>query len=323
MKSGTSKEDNYLFNREYTKHNIGLAYFMATGTVLAWAIGIVIGRGISEVTPPIGLSFWRWFLPTLCLAPWAIPKLKKEGLILIKTWKPICAMGFFMIGSSALSMLSVNYTTAINVSLVNAGQPLTTAVIAWIIYRDRLTPIQTLGIIFGAIGILVMVSRADLSVLQSLKFNLGDLIMFIAIIGYGSYANTLRRVPKELSFIVVLFSVFGAGCIGLLPFYFYESFTYMTMPTNWHTVMWVLVLAILTSLIPTYCWNLAVSIVGVNRSAIFVNLIPVFGAILAITFLNEELYIYHIIGATMIFFGILLVIKGHKSKSSPDNANAT
>jgi len=54
----------------------GLAYFMATGTVLGWAIGIVIGRGIYEVTPPIGLSFWRWFIPAICLIPWVIPKLK-------------------------------------------------------------------------------------------------------------------------------------------------------------------------------------------------------------------------------------------------------
>jgi drug/metabolite transporter (DMT)-like permease len=305
------------------KQNIALAYFMTIVTVLAWATGIVIGRGIFEVTPPIGLSFWRWFIPTLCLIPWAMPKLKTEGLTLISVWKPICAMGFFMVGSSALSMMSVNYTTAINVSLVNAGQPLTTAVIAWIIFKEKLTLIQTLGIILGAIGIIVMVSRAKLSILQMLQFNTGDLVMFVAIIGYGSYANTLRKIPKELSFTVALFAVFGSGCIGLLPFYIYESFTYMTMPLNWSTVIWVLILAIFTSLIPTYFWSIAVSIIGVNRSAIFVNLIPVFGAILAIIFLNEKLHLFHIIGALMIFFGILLVIKGHNSESSLDKASST
>ena len=95
------------------------------------------------------------------------------------------------------------------------------------------------------------------------------------------------------------------------------------MPTNWLTIMWVLILAIITSLIPTYLWNSAVSIVGVNRSAIFVNLIPVFGAALSITFLNEQLHLYHIVGASMICSGILLVVKGHKSKFSSVRDSAT
>ena len=283
---------------------------MATGTVLGWAIGIVIGRGIYEVTPPIGLSFWRWFIPAICLIPWVIPKLKQEGRALLRAWKPIFAMGVFMVGSSTLSLLSVNYTTATNASLVNAGQPLTTAVIAWVIYRDRLNLVQTLGIIAGATGIIVMVSQASFRTLQLLEFNSGDLIMLIAIFGYGSYANTLRKIPTDFSLIVLIFGVCLAGCIELLPFYIYESFTYMTMPTDWVTIMWIMVLALITTLIPTYCWNSAVLVIGVNRSAIFVNLIPVFGAALAIIFLNEQIYFYHISGAVFIFFGILLVVKG-------------
>ena len=294
----------------------GLAYFMATGTVLGWAIGIVIGRGIYEVTPPIGLSFWRWFIPAICLIPWVIPKLKQEGKILLRAWKPIFAMGVFMVGSSTLSLLSVNYTTATNASLVNAGQPLTTAVIAWVIYRDRLNLVQTLGIFSGAIGIIIMIVRADLIVLQSLEFNSGDLIMLIAVFGFGAYANTLRIIPHNLSLTVLMFGVFLAGCLEILPFYIYESFTYKTVPTNWTTIMWVTILALITTLIPTYLWNSAVLVIGVNRSAIFANLIPVFGAALAIVFLNEQIYFYHVSGAVLICFGILLVIKGHKLKFS-------
>jgi drug/metabolite transporter (DMT)-like permease len=53
-------------------------------------------------------------------------------------------------------------------------------------------------------------------------------------------------------------------------------------------------------------------VVGVNRSAIFVNLIPVFGAALAIIFLGESLYLYHFLGAGLICLGILMVVRGHK-----------
>ena len=298
------------------KIGAGLAYLMATGTVLGWAIGIVIGRGIYEVTPPIGVTFWRWFIAALCLLPWVIPQWKKEGYLVFKLWKPICAMGLFMIGSSTLSMISVNFTTATNVSLVNAGQPLTTALIAWIIFKDKLTFIQTLGIIAGGGGIVVMVSKADLAILQALEFNPGDLFMLIAILGYGSYANTLRTIPQELGLTVMMFVVTMAGCLEILPFYIYETVTYMPMPYDFLTVFWVAVLAIVTSLIPVYLWNAAISVVGVNRSAIFVNLIPVFGAGLAIIFLGETLRLYHVLGAAFICMGILLVVRGYQNKLS-------
>lgn len=303
-------------NNQRLKIVEGLGYLMAAGAVLGWAIGIVIGRGIYEITPPIGLTFWRWLVAALCLTPWVIPIWKKEGPNLLKFWKQLFAMGIFMVGASTLSMLSVNYTTAINVSLVNAGQPITTAVIAWIIFKEKLTNIQIMGVLSGAIGIITMVSRANLSILQSLHFNPGDLLMLLAIIGYGSYSNTLRIISNEISNTVMIFVVILAGCLALLPFYIYETATYLPMPTNWMTMIWVAVLAIMTSLIPTYLWNAAISIVGVNRSAIFVNLIPVFGAALAIIFLNEQLYFYHLLGATLIFIGILLVIRNHKSKLS-------
>ena len=181
-------------------------------------------------------------------------------------------------------------------------------------FKDKLSILQTLGIILGAAGIVTMVARADIALLQSLEFNIGDLLMLIAIIGFGSYANTLRTISHNLSLTVLMFVVTMAGCLELLPFYVYESLTYMPMPTDWITVGWVAVLAIVTSLFPIYCWNAAVSVVGVNRSAIFVNLMPVFGATLAIIFLGERLYAYHFLGAGLIFIGILLVVRAHKEK---------
>ena len=121
---------------------------------------------------------------------------------------------------------------------------------------------------------------------------------------------------KSLGLTVMMFVVTMAGCLEILPFYIYETVTYMPMPYDFMTVFWVAVLAIVTSLIPVYLWNAAISVVGVNRSAIFVNLIPVFGAGLAIIFLGETLRLYHVLGAAFICMGILLVVRGYQNKLS-------
>ena len=290
-------------------NQINIAYLFATLTVLGWALGIVIGRYIHAEVPPIGLTFWRWSIAGLCLMPWAFPFIREEIHLILKIKKQILWMGIFMIGASTLSMISVNYTKAMNVSIVNAGQPLTTALIAWLVFKEKLGKFQSFGIFLGCIGIITMASRANITNLLEFKFNIGDLIMLIAILGFGSYANTLRTIPKELSLSSITFSVIIAGCLFLLPFYLYETIVYRPMPPDKSTIFWVIILATLTTLIPTYLWNASVSAIGANRSAIFVNLIPVFGSTLAIIFLNEQLRFFHIIGATSILIGILFTIR--------------
>jgi drug/metabolite transporter (DMT)-like permease len=71
----------------------------------------------------------------------------------------------------------------------------------------------------------------------------------------------------------------------------------------------MLYLAIFPTLIATFAWNFAIRSVGANRAAIFVNLIPISGAALAVVFLGERLYPYHLIGAAFVFAGIYLAVR--------------
>ncbi len=289
-----------------------VAYVFLVTTVLGWASGLVVGRGIHETIPPVGASFWRWTIVAICLTPFVAPKLKSELPLIAKSWKQLAAMGFFMIGASTISLVAVNFTTATNASLVNATQPMTTALAAWLVLKINLTRIQTLGIIAAAIGLLVMISRADVQVLAGLEFNKGDLIFGVAVFGYAFYATTLQQLPRGIGLTTVLYSVCVFGSLQVLPFYIAESLIYMPVPFSWKTAAALLFLSVLTSLIPVYLWNAANRVVGVNRSGIFVNLLPVFGAVMAIIFLDEQLFAYHIFGAVFVCSGILLMVKGHR-----------
>jgi drug/metabolite transporter (DMT)-like permease len=218
-------------------------------------------------------------------------------------------MGLLMIGASALVAVSLNFTTATNAAIVNATQPAMTALVAWVFFHERLTPLQFGGIIAAVAGILIMVSEANLQLLLALRFNPGDMIMLIAVVGYAIYANRLPGLPKKISFVGGLFAIFLFGGLIQLPIYIAESISFKTVPLTVDAVGALLVLAVITSVIPMFMWNKAVPIVGVNRAAIFVNLMPVFTAILAILFLGEQLFLYHVAGAVLIFIGIVMVVK--------------
>ena len=224
-------------------------------------------------------------------------------------------MGFFMIGASTISLVAVNFTTATNASLVNATQPTTTVLAAWLVLKIKLSKIQTAGIIAAAIGILIMISRADFQVLANLEFNKGDLIFGVAVFGYAFYATTLQQLPRGISLSCIMFAVTIFGSLQVLPFYTAESIIYMPVTFSWKVAIALLFLSVMTSLIPVYLWNAANRVVGVNRSGIFVNLLPVFGAIMAILFLEEQLFAYHVLGAVFVCSGILFMVKGHREPS--------
>ena len=94
-------------------------------------------------------------------------------------------MRIIQIGSSVMLMVGVNFTTAINASVINAVQPAVTAVAAWILTKDKLTQGQSAGIVAGFAGILVIVAKADISLLIGLNVNIGDGFAVLAIIGWS------------------------------------------------------------------------------------------------------------------------------------------
>jgi drug/metabolite transporter (DMT)-like permease len=71
------------------------------------------------------------------------------------------------------------------------------------------------------------------------------------------------------------------------------------------------------SLLAVYLWNIVIRSVGATHAALFLNLIPVFGAVFAILFLGEHLYAFHVIGAALVFLGILMAVRDRLT-TAPD-----
>lgn len=285
-----------------------LAYLCMTATMLMWALGVVVGRGVHETVPPIGLTFWRWFGGMLLLLPFVWRDLARNWPLILAHRTLFFALGGLIVISGAGLLLSVNYTTAINATLVNAAQPAVTAVGAWLLGRDRLSPPQWLGIVAATGGIVVMASRGDWEVLATFGFNVGDIIIFIATFGFSAYALNVHRLPGQMGLFASLFVIGMTGSLLTLPLYIYETMAIRPMPITWEAFSAVATLAIFMTVLSIFLWNAGIRAVGPSRAGIFVNLFPVFSAILAIIFLGEQLHAYHIAGAAFVCLGITLVV---------------
>jgi len=285
-----------------------LAYLCLTATMMMWALGVVIGRGVHESVPPVGLTFWRWFGGVLLLTPFVWRDLIRNWPLIVANRTLFFVLGGLMVWSGAGLLLSVNYTTAINATLVNASQPAVTAVGAFLLGRDKLRPGQWLGIAAATGGIMIMASRGDWNVLAHFDFNIGDIVIFIATFGFAIYALNVHRLPGQMGLFTSLFVIGMTGSILVLPAYIYETVAVRPMPLTWESFSATATLAVFMTVLSIFLWNAGNRAIGPSRAGIFVNLFPVFSAALAIVFLGEELHLYHLAGAICVCLGITLVV---------------
>ena len=300
-----------------------VAYLMLIITIAAWAGALTIGRALHETIPPVELTFWRWFIAGTCLLPICRHRLRACMADLLAAWKLILFLGLTMIGASALAMLSLNYTTAVNASLINASQPVSTAVLAWLVLGEHLSRSQILGMMTALAGVVLTIIKADLQNLLALQFNIGDLFMVTAALGYSLYATYLAKVPRALDRATALCGITLFGSVALLPPYAYEAAFVRSATFDAGIIGWILFLALVPTLLAIYLWNTAIDSIGVNRSVIFIGMLPPFGALFGVIFLDESLHVYHLAGAALVCVGIVAVIRGHREKPGDAEFAAT
>ena len=191
-----------------------------------------------------------------------------------------------------------------------------TVFLARIIIGDRVNRIQMLGIAAGIVGVATMIVKANFQVLTNFEFNIGDLLVVVAIVGYASYAINLRKLPHELGTFASLCVILFSGSLCLLPFYIAEAIYIKPLPFSGFVVFLVVIMAVGVSIASMAMWNMGNRVIGPSRAAVFVNLLPIFGSIMAIIFLDEELFLYHFFGAALVCAGIFMVVRHNKLGNS-------
>jgi drug/metabolite transporter (DMT)-like permease len=134
----------------------------------------------------------------------------------------------------------------------------------------------------------------------------GDFVALLAMCGFAGYTLNLNRLPSEIGSIPALFGITIMGTLMLLPVYLWETVTVKPVPLSAASIGAILALALLVSVFGNLCWNIGNRIIGPSSASIFINLIPVFGIVLATTFLGEKLHTYHVVGGLMVVAGLVL-----------------
>jgi drug/metabolite transporter (DMT)-like permease len=283
-----------------------LAFLMVAVAPLCWAGNIVLAKGVATLIPPVALAFWRWSVAFLILLPLTWPYVKRDWKTALAGWKMITLLSFFGITSfNTLLYMAMHTTTAINGALIQTTMPAVIIVLSLILYRDRVSWIQATGVALCVVGAGVVVLKGRWQALIDVALVQGDLLMIVAVILYALYSALLPKRPAmhPMSFLVYSF---GVGSVGLLPLYLWEMSAVGTFALTPGVAGSIAYVAVFPSIVAYFCWNHGVAVIGANRTGLFINLIPVFAAILAIIFLGETLKAFHLAGMVLILLGFVM-----------------
>lgn len=284
-----------------------MPYLLLILTTLFWSGNFVLSRGMHAAIPPLGLSFWRWLVALAILATFGLSHLIAQRKIARRHLWFLVSQGLLGVaGFNTLVYLAMQSTTAINAVLVNSCIPVLIAVCSWLLYRDRLTLRQCLGVVLSLAGVMLIIARGDIRHLLAVDFNRGDILVLAAACCWALYSANLKRYPKELHPFAYQVAIVISGLVILTPLYGWELASGRTFTLNLATTVTILYVAIFASILAFIFWNTAVRTIGANKAGPFIHLMPVFSTILAVVFLGEKLYSYHGWGIALICAGIVM-----------------
>jgi drug/metabolite transporter (DMT)-like permease len=272
---------------------------------LFWGGNAVAGRMAAGLVPPLSLAFWRWLFAFLILLPFGLPRVLAQKETVARHWKLLCLLAASSVTAyNSFLYVALTTTTAVNATLVSAAIPVAIVSLSWLWFREGVGPRQAAGILLSLAGVLMVIARGELQTLLSLSLHAGDLWALAAVASWSLFSVVLRRYPTGLDSLALLTVQVGAGTLFILPLYLVELALGGGFALSWTAAGLISYVAIFPSLVAYGLWNLGVVRLGPGTAGLYVNLIPVFTALLAIPLLGESFRWFHGAGMVMIFAGI-------------------
>ncbi|WP_455199033.1 DMT family transporter [Kaarinaea lacus] len=274
---------------------------------LLWSGNFIVGRALRDEVEALTLNYWRWLIALLLLLVLGFSRTRQNFSALRRHW-------FFMVVLSLTGIVgfhlcvyqALKTTYAINALLFLSISPLLIILGSRLAYKDSINYWQVTGVMLSLAGVIGLLTQGDLQRLGSLQFNVGDIWMLVAVALWSAYSVILKRKPEPLSQSALLNGTAAAGVVIMTPLYLMTMTDGIGMALTLPNISGLLYVSVFSSVVAYYCWNYGVNKLGPNTAGSFLHLMPLFGAILSVVLLGEEIRSYHLVGAGFIAAGIAL-----------------
>ncbi|WP_297476856.1 DMT family transporter [uncultured Photobacterium sp.] len=294
-------------------------YLLPLFTVAIWAGNAIVNKMAFSVIDPGAISFYRWFFALVALTPFLAKSVWRERVII----KPYLAKLAFlallgMVLNQSLGYFAAATTSATNIALIISLVPLVSMFLSVPLLGQRLSPFALIGAVLSLSGLVLMLSHGHISNLISQGIKQGDGLMLLAAVVYALYCVLLKRWKMPISswhsvYVQCLFAVMMLTPLLLTSHRI--AITAAAAPL-------IMYAALLASVLAPWLWMQSIERLGADRTAMFMNLLPIMAAGIASVMLGEQLHNYHYIGGIMVLSGVALAQKRAKAKKQIDAVTA-
>lgn len=288
---------------------ISSPYLWLVLATMFWGGNFTVGRALVSHVPPFTMSLIRWSIALIILLPFAWKELKEAKHVIFGNWKTVFALSLTgIVAFNSLAYVSVQYTTSINASLVNALSPALIMLLSLFVLNEKMSKVQFFGVVVSLSGVLWIVTKGSMHYLLSLAFNMGDMIMLFAVLAWSVYSVLMKASGADLPKTATFFITILLGIIILVPLVVWETFTVRPQfELGFSQYISLLYIGIFPSILSFVLWNKALFAIGPSKASVFLNLIVLFASIFSILFLGEKIHLTQIIGGILIITGVMLV----------------
>ncbi|EEP95280.1 hypothetical protein yaldo0001_22630 [Yersinia aldovae ATCC 35236] len=271
--------------------------------VIIWSINAVVSKVSATAIDPAAISFYRWLLALLTLTPFLLMGVIRNWQAVRIYWWKLMILGLLgMVLYQSLAYYAAHSVSALFMGILSSLIPLLTVLISILLLRV----VPTIGIALGSVlslgGLVWLVSAGNPAELLQHGIGKGELMMLAASMSYALYGVLTKRWSIPLPNWQSLYMQIVFGVVLLLPNFLIASDVQLTA----QNIPLVLFAGIPASIMAPYLWIQGVMRLGANTASIFMNLTPVFTAIIAVTLLHEQLHSYHLIGGSITLAGVIL-----------------
>jgi drug/metabolite transporter (DMT)-like permease len=292
------------------RRGLGRAHLLLAVAALLWGGNSVASKlAVGEVSPMV-ITTLRWVIACAVLALIARRQVREDWPILKPHWRSLVLMGAVGITVfNALFYIAGHYTSAINLGIAQGWISVLVLVGAYVVYGSPLAPVQLAGIVTALLGLVLVACQGEPAKLLQLEVNVGDLMMLIGCAASAGYTLGLHARPKvsSIGFFTVMAVVAALTSVPLLGIEFAAGMMQWPTPTGWLILLFI---ALGPSLLSQVFFVRGVAEIGPGRAGMFVNLVPVFGSLLAVTLIGERFAVHQALALVLVAGGIWLAERG-------------
>ena len=175
-------------------NNRYLVLLAVTLSTFFWGSNFNAGASVVADASPYVVATERFVFATIIIMIFMLLKDRNNLMALQKNWIAFIALGLLGItGFNLAFFIGLKTTSAINGSLIMATSPITTALLAAMIDKHKISLIQTVGMLISLFGVVIVVSNGSIMNLISLNFSSGDLIIMLGNLAWATYTVGSRK----------------------------------------------------------------------------------------------------------------------------------